>query len=298
MISKTMTSATLASSDEEPPRPIDPMREEKIAFLEAIFAKNATSPRGTEAEREAWEREADEGMGRSTMTPKMLAELYVDAEALGEEVPFPEYRERFGAVELVEPDALRELAGVPKALRDAARCYRPTPALSAYAEELRGAEARSAWLHDGDEATLAAAWLAGFVPGALYVDTSEELAAYSGTGQFGPEGANARAGRLASPSLLVLDRPDLASWSPPTLKVVAPRMRHRRMNGLPTIVTASCDLPALRAKLESGARTDEARGYAMDVVRSVHASMGKTPEERAAHVIQCKAQPKTMEETE
>ena len=250
-------------------------------MLDALAESNRRIAFTTDADgRDAVERARRLG---SSVTPEELAEAQLEAIERGD-VPPRWFSERFGEVEAASPEELQAAAGVPDALREALRGYRPAPALVAYGVELRGPRARGAWIV-GDSSSLASAWCAGLVPNGRFVDCPDLLSDLGERGLFGPDGGQALANALKAPALLVIDSPDAARWSSQDVKCLWPVLRHRRRHGLPTVVSARTSLPDFGDRLVGSMRTDEARQEANRLVGSLFGGMGESPEERDAHVM-------------
>ena len=188
----------------------------------------------------------------------------------------------------VSREALMELAHVPHEVADAVSRMGDVPApVKDYADELRDQHARSALIVGGATATILAAWLAGEVPGALFVDYPSLLADLRARGRFGQEGAQAVANRLRDPALLILDRMDEARTEATSAELLHPSLRHRHTSGLPVIVTSSIPLEVMERRTLSGARTDEDKAAARRLFAEIAGGMGRNADERARHTITC-----------
>ena len=185
-------------------------------------------------------------------------------------------------------EALMELAHVPHEIAEAVGRMEDVPApVKDYADELRDQHARSALIVGGATATILAAWLAGEVPGALFVDYPSLLADLRARGRFGQEGAQAVANRLRDPALLILDRMDEARTEATSAELLHPSLRHRHTSGLPVIVTSSVPLEVMERRTLDGARTDEDKAAARRLFAEIAGGMGRSADERARHTITC-----------
>lgn len=190
-----------------------------------------------------------------------------------------------GSAHAPESDELRRLADVPSGIARAASQYRPDARLVGYREELRGMNPLSLWIVGEERATVAAAWLAD-VRHSLFIDVPLLIAQMEGLNRYGEGGSQSVANKLITPSLLVLDRPDLATWNAPTVAALLPVMRSRRNKGLPTIYTSAIPHATFaRERLHVQARSEEQRSTAEELYRNIRATLGKTEAERTNHEI-------------
>lgn len=184
-----------------------------------------------------------------------------------------------------ESDELRKLAEVPANIARAANHYHPDQRIAAYRKELRTIAPLSLWIVGEEQATLAASWLAD-VANALFVDVPLLIAQMEGSNRYGEGGSQSTANRLMAPSLLILDRPDLATWNAPTVAALLPVMRSRRNKGLPSVYTSAVNHDAFGSqRLMAQARNDEQRRNATELCRTIKATLGRNEADRVAHEI-------------
>ena len=187
------------------------------------------------------------------------------------------------------PELSRDLmlsALVPARVAEGATRYSPSEALETYRRELTSNSAGgalSAWIasRTRDNATVAGAWLCGWVRNARYVDAPSYVLSLDGMNRYGTDSRNNSISGLGNVSLLVLDGAEQATWSEQSAVPFAAMLGLRRKKGLPTVWAASCDLDAFLGRLSAFAGGDVTHEMAFVVSRSV----GRTRAEQAAHMI-------------
>lgn len=177
-------------------------------------------------------------------------------------------------------------AHVPARVIEGATRYSPSEALEAYRGELTSNKpggALSAWVasRTSDNATVAGAWLCGWVRNARYVDAPSYVLSLDGMNRYGTDSRNGSISGLGNVSLLVLDGAEQATWNEQSAVSFAAMLGLRRKNGLPTVWAASCDLSAFLERLSASAGSDATHKMAFTVSRSV----GRTKAEQAAHMM-------------
>ena len=186
-------------------------------------------------------------------------------------------------------EALMEGAHVPHEVADAVGRMGDAPAeVARYADELQAPHPRSCVLVGDATSTVYAAWLVGGVPGGLFCEYSELVSDIDAAeGRLGEAGAQSIANQLRDVSLLVLDELDAARLDSRLVSLLYPPIRHRHMNGLPTIVTCSVPLEVMERKTLNNARSDEDRDAARRLFAEIINSTGRNDAERRQHAITC-----------
>ena len=176
----------------------------------------------------------------------------------------------------LSPTERMDDAAVPYAVAQAALGYRPSDSVQSYVREIMEPHGPSAWLVGGASATLAAAWILGHVDSGLYVDFTELVAEVHGRSKFGEDGSAAFCNGLRSPRVLVLDGLDSVTLDQTTAEVMFPTFRHRHLNAMPTIITATSPIDEVMRRSTSRCRS---------MFGEVAAALGTTAAERTEHML-------------
>lgn len=189
----------------------------------------------------------------------------------------------------VSRETLMESAHVPSEVVGAVSRMGEAPApVKDYADELRGPHPKSAVLVGNPTATVYAAWLVGCVTGGAFCEFSELVADIdTAEGRLGDTGAQSVANGLRDVSLLVLDEFDVKPLDSRLVSLLYPTVRHRHVNGLPTVITSSVGLEVVKRRTLNYARSDEDRDAARRLFSEIVSSLGRTDAERSKHTITC-----------
>lgn len=260
--------------------PSDPLRDLKIAAVEALVSVNEVSTPFK-----------DRGLGSFT-TSEFAAHLDLIGEETARRSGWGAYYDRIrplGERASAPTRAFMEAAGVPRAVLSAALEPGVAGPEEAYVRALAaslgceggGGRVTGAWFVPEVRGKVAAARVCGMVPGAKFVNAQSLLTKSDSRGRYGGDGSASLFEALKVPPLLVLCDMDAAIWRQDPAGWMEDAIRDRNEDGKPTIYACDATPGTLTEIVARRAGQDAAERLTRAVIRSI----GRNHDERRAHTF-------------